>query len=170
MAAPQPRNWIGTRQGAITIVSRGPTNDGKRESGSIWIGQCDCGRRRLVISRDLRKNKVRTCGNQDCPYRKPRYWGRPREECPNVGGTALQVKSQWRLTLSQAEAISSQPCYYCGLPGPNGLDVKRPGLPYTPSNTVPACRACVLAKGQLSYTAFLALIEAIAVHHLGLHS
>jgi 5-methylcytosine-specific restriction endonuclease McrA len=168
MAAPTPRNWIGTRQGAITIVSRGPTNTGGWGSASIWVGQCDCGRRRLVLSRDLRKGKVRTCGHQDCPHRKPRYWGRTREECPHLGGTQLQKDSVWQLTRAKADAIAAQACFYCGRPGPNGLDVRKPGLPYNEHNTLPACRACVLAKGKMSTTEFLQLIEAVAKHHLGL--
>jgi hypothetical protein len=164
MACPTPRNWLGVRQGSIVIVSRGPVNDGSGESGSMWIGQCDCGRRRLVISRDLRKGVVRTCGHQDCPYRKPCYWGRTKE----ASGVPLQTKSVWRLSKRQAEAISEQPCHYCGAPGPSGLDVKRPGLPYTEANTLPACRGCLLAKGKLSAEAFLQLVRRVAVHYLGL--
>jgi hypothetical protein len=54
--------------------------------------------------------------------------------------------------ISEADfkTISNSECYYCGQPGPNGIDRKDNGIGYVSSNCVPCCKHCNYVKGNLS--------------------
>lgn len=52
------------------------------------------------------------------------------------------------------EKLSAQPCHYCGVSGPNGIDRIDSAKGYDPDNCVPACKHCNYVKGNLSLEDF----------------
>lgn len=56
----------------------------------------------------------------------------------------------FELTLEQFTLIISQPCNYCGSPGPNGIDRKNNDDGYTLNNSVPCCFRCNKIKMDYS--------------------
>lgn len=70
------------------------------------------------------------------------------------------------LTEQQQIALITSPCYYCGhQPDPvNGIDRIDSNSGYLPTNTVPACRQCNIAKLTYSVSDFIAWVRRVAAH------
>lgn len=55
---PVAENLTGQRFGMLVALRRAPNQNGR----TCWVCRCDCGNERIVISRDLKRGKVRSCG------------------------------------------------------------------------------------------------------------
>ncbi len=64
------------------------------------------------------------------------------------------------------EALSSKPCHYCGVLGPNGIDRVDSSKGYEPSNCVPACKHCNYTKGNLSMVDFKTWTKRFVKFHI----
>lgn len=157
MAKPTVTDRTGMRQGHVTILRRGPSRQGKRGQEAMWVGRCDCGKERLVSTKQLRKGVVRTCGDYKCPYRKP---SRMRQ------GIYPISMIQWSMTPELAEAVKGQNCYVCGAPGPSGIGLIDPKQDYKETNVYPVCRTCALSIGKRPLRDFLSWLLQAARRHL----
>ncbi len=70
----------------------------------------------------------------------------------------------WSLTREQFEHLLSSPCFYCSAPPITGIDRKEPTVGYVLSNCLPCCYVCNRMKSDLTYTAFITRVRAIAEH------
>jgi DNA-directed RNA polymerase subunit RPC12/RpoP len=64
----------------------------------------------------------------------------------------------FELSYDDFEGIVKEQCHYCLLPPTKvemGVDRKDNKLGYLKSNCLPACKWCNMAKGKMTYTAFL---------------
>lgn len=126
------RDWTGTRQGNVTIIGRGPRVHTASDRHSRWVGQCDCGKRRLIRSADLIKGVVKTCGDQHCPYRQ-------------VYGKRKGVQdSTTQMTQQELREALLQPCALCGTQEKENavLGLRKPKLGYVLNNTIVLCGVC----------------------------
>lgn len=91
-------------------------------------------------------------------------------------GHAKAAGRCWTLTRDEAEVLLQSPCFYCAAPPSNTSRKRRPyphnGLDrfdnargYERDNVVPCCRACNLAKRDMSAADFIALARRIARQH-----
>ncbi len=130
----EPRDWTGTRCNHLTIIGRGPTDTTKapRERHSLWVGVCDCGKKRLVRSNELAKGRAKHCGDMRCPYRVGVHTRRAIRAIPI------------ELTQAEAQELRNSPCRCCGNPpGKRGvLRLYKPDLGYTARNTFNLCEYC----------------------------
>jgi hypothetical protein len=106
--------------------------DTTKDRHSLWVGVCDCGKKRLVRSNELIKGKAKHCGEMDCPYR--------------AGVTRKRTHRSVPILLTQAEAqeLRGLPCRCCGNP-PGKRSVLRlynSKIGYTPENTLVLCEFC----------------------------
>ena len=71
-------------------------------------------------------------------------------------------RKRHRIKFNEIEMISenefmeftSQNCYYCGVPGPNGIDRINPDIGYEKDNCVSCCKHCNYVKGNLNIDDF----------------
>ena len=127
------RDWSGERCGNLTIIGRGPVNTNKKDRHSLWVGICDCGRKRLVRSNELIKGTAKTCGDVNCPYRA------------NAALTARMQRGMVpKLTPAETKEVLSLPCRLCGAPPGNRtrLGLYSAKLGYSPGNVFPLCSKC----------------------------
>jgi 5-methylcytosine-specific restriction endonuclease McrA len=90
-----------------------------------------------------------------------REWSRRwRKEKPLVASfsdhksEAVSRGRRWALTFLEFHALRLQNCFYCGKPGPSGLDRKNNRHGYTQKNTVPCCRSCNSKKKDRTLAEF----------------
>lgn len=68
---------------------------------------------------------------------------------------------EYDLTLDQAKALMSLPCFYCTIPECRGLDRLDNKFGHTLSNVVPCCGKCNLILGSVPYVAKLEMRESL---------
>jgi hypothetical protein len=68
------------------------------------------------------------------------------------------------ITEAEFTNISSRPCHYCGVNGPNGIDRADCAKGYEPANCLPCCKHCNYVKGNLSSSDFEAWTERFVNH------
>lgn len=68
---------------------------------------------------------------------------------------------EYDLTLDQAKALMSLPCFYCTVPECRGLDRLDNKFGHTLSNVVPCCGKCNLILGSVPYVAKLEMRESL---------
>ena len=54
-------NEIGNQYGKLKVIDRAP-NRGKRGNDAVWICECACGNKTLVLGRSLRRGATKSCG------------------------------------------------------------------------------------------------------------
>ena len=68
------------------------------------------------------------------------------------------------LSPGHQEQIRNSQCHYCGLSPSLGIDRKDSNVHYTPSNAVPCCFECNIAKSVMNLNEFLQHIKHIKFH------
>ena len=68
------------------------------------------------------------------------------------------------ITEDEFNFLSKNNCYYCGKPGPNGIDRVDNSKGYVTGNCVPCCKHCNYVKGALSVTDFKTWTERFVNH------
>jgi hypothetical protein len=160
----KPRNWIGIKMGHVTVVRDLGESSKDGDHCRLFEGICDCGRARIVKSKQLTKGIVKTCGSRKCPYRKPGgAFGH---------GFSIITGVSWLLTAEESFALRIQPCWYCGTsPKPGhqmGLVRLRDEQPYSVDNCIPCCVTCGNMRGKkMSHDTFLNWVAGIIRHQIG---
>lgn len=90
---------------------------------------------------------------------------RQRYRCYRQGAKRRQFS--FELPEELFRALIHLPCAYCGdKPAVlNGIDRLNSSLGYSPSNVLPCCKTCNMAKGQLSPDQFVLLAKKISNFH-----
>lgn len=133
------RDWTGFRLNNLTIIGRGPINKTGGDHHALWVGLCDCGRKRLVRSNELSKGVkdpeegAHHCGKYDCPYRRG-----------SLAAARAQRGALIKLTHLEAQAALAEPCRLCGAAseGKFSLGLYNPKLGYTQGNVFSLCPLC----------------------------
>lgn len=154
----KPRNWLGVRLHHLTIIQKLPSRRFRTYTTTLWLALCDCGRTREVQGKQMKKDKLRTCGHRKCPYRKP--------SAIKNRNVWIKPKVKWNLSIQEQQALSLQPCHFCGAEGPNGVTLVNTELPYTLSNVVPCCVRCAKWKDKLGIDDFLDTLKYILTFSL----
>ena len=55
-------NEIGNHYGELTVISAASTPNKEIDHHKYWLCQCSCGNYTIVAGKDLRQNKVQSCG------------------------------------------------------------------------------------------------------------
>lgn len=147
----------------------------------FWMRVCDCGTVRSVSIASLRCGKSKSCG---CYHREQVKLSRSSAE--SLGNkaairsykmTAQKRDLPWELTDEFFFALIQNECFYCGAPPSNsfeiyrterqkffysGVDRKNNEEGYTPSNVVPCCKRCNIAKNDRDFDEFLSWAKRVA--------
>lgn len=174
-------NMMGKKVGFLTVV--GLVSTSKRNGvGTVWRCECVCGEFRNVWYDSLKTGSTKSCGCKSVEMRRATV-GRP----PDFAAISRVLRMyKWNakirgleFNLSRETMVSfiKKDCHYCGV-GPsslvkpmnetdgdyayNGIDRMDSNLGYDESNCVTACRHCNLAKHDMPYDTFIALVQRIA--------
>lgn len=110
----------GKKFGKLTVLGR-VEND--RNHRAQWLCQCECGKARVMNSRDLRRIHNPSCGcdihrrETPYPYKHSRLydvWSRMKSRCynpdssdyPNYGGRGISMCDEWRDSFQTFETWS----------------------------------------------------------------
>jgi hypothetical protein len=132
-------DWAGKRVNNLTVIGRGPKNKGSNGRPALWVCMCDCGKKRLASSTELRRGLAKTCGDRRCPYRR-----QVRSRAPIAKGEPIP------LSMFEMDALMSSPCALCGtIDREFGLMVlKNPKRKFGRDNVLMMCRKC---RGLYAY-------------------
>lgn len=134
--------------------------------------RCSCGRERIARATKVRKGIIRVCircaiadgarrGNEK--RKLPALERLLREKWSTYKSNAKRKGLSFALSLSDASALFSRPCEYCGGKG-GGIDRINSECGYTVENSVPCCAKCNYAKRDLTREAFLLWVKDIYEH------
>jgi hypothetical protein len=149
--------------------------------------QCSCGELVTVRCANLRNGITRSCGclaRELASARKRLMPGKAamRTLLFSYKYHATQRNLEFDLTESQFCELTSQVCYYCGIPPLtiqkpssgvggvyvyNGIDRVDSRSGYSLGNCVPCCKRCNTAKSDMSVHNFLDLVRRIYSLHIG---
>ena len=151
-------------------------------SKSLWLFNCDCGKRKVLIGSDVMRDKVKSCGCMITEHarKQGRIVTLPDNNAyknriyRSYASSARKRKYSFNLTKSQFISLISMRCYYCNEEPSNsiregqkelflysGIDRKDNAVGYSEDNCVPCCAVCNKMKMNLSITEFLKQIKKI---------
>lgn len=166
---------IGQRYSKLIVIRQVKSVKGRTQ----WLCKCDCGKFTVVAARSLQYKKTRSCG---CLRGEIRLL--PGSDAAfNHLVSAMKCSAEkrgleWGLTKEEIKALSSQPCYYCGIEPSqvvkgsrlngnyvyNGLDRLDNNKGYISSNVVASCKHCNYSKRARSIDEFKSWIQRIYKH------
>lgn len=177
MSAPRV-DLTGRVFGKLTVLSRAHKNKwGKYH----WLCQCECGGTSTPTRADLVRGRTITCG---CSGRGGVFRYPNREHAARVNWfkkyrvIAKKRGLEWGITEELFMSLISGDCAYCGASpelrpsrwkhgiafAGSGIDRVDNALGYTPSNVVPCCTRCNMAKRHHTFQEFLEHCRAIVSH------
>lgn len=140
--------------GRLLVVAK----DKSTSCGVYWLCLCDCGEKRIMLGRNLRTGKTKSC---NCYQRESasKFHSGPEGECAknqcynNYRHLARARKIKFELTKEQFFKLTKENCFYCGCPPLqsieivsgngaylyNGVDRFDNTKHYTLENCVPSC-------------------------------
>lgn len=176
------KDFSGEKVGMLTIQSFA---NKRNTSGSVWNAVCECGNKKEIASREIRRAKKRgymtSCG--ECE-------GSPiiSKKNPNKAafahlyniykGGAKRRNLSFNLNWDEFHELTSKDCFYCGQePNQkcynssrvayhtyNGIDRVDSSIGYVKENCVPCCGTCNLMKSDMSVVEFYNHLEKILKH------
>ena len=166
----------GQRYGKLVVIEYAGPRFIYGKKRTLWLCRCDCGNEVAHLAKRLIQGGARSCGCAGDGKRKsPSPPGR-QDRVRNVVHRNYMHGARrrglcWELTDGDFDRLTSQPCFYCGLPPSlvramegfpsftyTGIDRMDNDLGYTPENTVPCCTTCNMMKGTTPFGEFMAWI------------
>jgi len=170
----------GQRFERLFVISR---SENSKSGASKWNCICDCGKKTIVDSHNLRRGSTRSCGCLDTHGRftdetmssKNMLYNRYKKTCAKSRGHLFSIGFEEFITIVQRS------CYYCGSPPLrycivksarkgfyyNGLDRVNNNIGYQIDNVVPCCKDCNYAKTDRTKKDFIEWVNQ-CFHHLSL--
>lgn len=148
----------------------------------LWDCLCDCGNSIAVISSNLIRNKVKSCG---CyikfifkEKRLPEGEASFNRKYADYKRKAENRNIAFELSKEEFKKFTQQKCHYCGIEPKNickserntgdfiynGIDRINNKLGYEIENIVPCCKICNMLKKDLDYYIFIAHIKQIVTN------
>lgn len=179
---------IGKKFGYLTVISSiQKYDDLNRKIGKNWLCVCDCGKERIVGTRELIHNITYSCG---CKlyvnvHKNKKYDEEEASFRAKISTYKAQAKNrniEWNLTYDEATVLLKLNCHYCGRK-PNhlynlydgrrkylgkrdkyqikysGIDRINSNIGYVKNNVVSCCKICNFAKNDLPYDEFITWIN-----------
>lgn len=160
-----------------------------KRQGAYWLCRCDCGAERIVLGRDLRTGKSRSCGCLHHEELKNRVSGVPGEcafnQCFNTYKRNASKKRYNRqrtlifeLDAEQFRRLTQSNCFYCDAPPSqiqkvpsgngdyvyNGIDRIDSSKGYILENCVPCCGVHNRMKLDMSTDEFISACRSVVNH------
>lgn len=153
--------------------------DGRRRVH--WLCNCKCGNQLWIISSNINRQKVKSCGclRQD---KKVNRFGLATQNklYSNYRSRAKRKNIEFSISKKDFLMLTKEVCYYCGKhPSSvlksdcnngdlvyNGIDRLKNSLGYILDNCVSCCSRCNIAKNKLSESEFLLMIKEIYMNRI----
>lgn len=166
---------VGNRYGKLVVLRYFGVD---KNQHAMWECLCDCGNKKIAKGILLREEKIKSCG---CLRTFPTGVASFNNLFGVYKREAKRRNLIFDLTEKEFKKVTSDNCYYCGLPpstlhqpihcnGPythNGLDRINNLEGYTSENIVPCCVECNYAKGKRTEEEFLYWIERVYSYQQG---
>jgi hypothetical protein len=155
------RDYSGMRFNKLTLLTR--IGDGGPGKGALWLAECQCGRTRELVGKDVARGKIRSCGKCRGELDKPAERPRPRTAAERrsyylAARKAVREGSKWALTYSEFKEIADRGCLICR-EAPLVPLMWDPVGGYSPGNVTLLCRICNRHRGNSNLRDFLEYIE-----------
>lgn len=164
------RELIGQRFGTLTVTGLA----GKKDRHVFWEVTCDCGEVHYRPTQSL-LDAAKSCR---CHRKLGHGEAAKRSLFHTYRRHARKRGLTFDLTLEQFAGLTTQPCFWCGLPPAqvhrrpgcfgdytyNGLDRKDNALGYTPTNSAPCCWECNRIKRACPLDVFEKWVARLAKH------
>lgn len=170
----------GQRYGMLVVTEQAETILVNGKYKAHWLCRCDCGNETAVWSWSLGSGYTKSCGclklkgnggNRLAPGRSA------RNKVLRIYKRNAQDRGHcWQLTDEDFDRLTSQPCFYCGLPpssvrmergGPftyNGIDRMENSAGYIAENCVSCCKTCNRAKRAMPFDEWITWIARLTEH------
>lgn len=172
-------NILGKRFGMLVTLT--PTSE-KRYGSIVWQCQCDCGNTCLVTASQLTQNRTKSCGCLKASLKRPKGLAAAQSVYNRYKKSAEYHDRSFDISFETFLQLTQQNCFYCGDPPNqlshtsnqrkfnglytfNGLDRVDNSLGYTIDNVVTCCRACNIAKAQMTQQEYIDRCIKIANRH-----
>jgi len=173
-------NLIGHKFGKLVVTSFSHV----KNTNSYWKCKCDCGNLCTKSGNAMKTGNVRSCGCLKVSKRPKGETGL-RILFNTYYSRARSRNIVFNLSLEDVKNITSQNCFYCGVPPQfiassklvksvnfknynqyiyNGIDRIDSTRGYTKDNVVPCCKWCNIAKNNKSISEFKEHIKKIYDH------
>lgn len=173
---------LGQKFGKLTVIEFSHRNN----RHLYWSALCECGKKTIQCTTNLRQGKVISCGCQ-----RNQKSGERLKELPRVkyelGVASFNVlynqyehgakrrNFNWNLDKEQFKILTSGNCWYCDTPPKteisrrgvngnyvyNGIDRLSSKIGYEIDNCVSCCKICNVMKMDTEYKEFLNKIDSI---------
>jgi hypothetical protein len=145
--------------GRLTLLKfTGMNKNNKAE----WLCRCECGNEITIEGKRVKNGNTRSCG---CLWMESISLP-PGEADINAHFLEYRLAAKKRdlsFSINREQFIKlteNACCYYCNRQS-KGIDRVKNKIGYTPSNCVPCCKDCNLAKGTKTTSEFLDMVESI---------
>lgn len=173
------KDMTGQRIGRLVVVAR--DENGDKRNGAKWVCLCDCGNFAVITGGHLRAG-TSSCG---CMAREWAARGAPAPLAlahrihSHTKRGAVGRSIPFALTCEDVNTIINEPCFYCGHPGSNTIEIRGVmrtynGIDridntegYTLENSTPCCKYCNHAKHTMTQTEYINLCRRVAEKHGG---
>ncbi len=176
------RDLTGFVIGRLTVIGISELPPEKSRT-RYWKTKCECGTEKLIRQSRLiaKKKPTLSCGclQREAVARRE-FVENPalRKLYYSYKNSATKLRSiGFHLSLSEAERLFEQNCHYCGVPPQrvfketdkyfytyNGIDRVDNTKPYEPTNVVPCCKDCNLAKHEMTVAQFKDWVKRVYSH------
>jgi len=174
-------NEVGNKHGKLIVLSRHKNHhiNNSHSTRAFWLCKCDCGNKTIVEGTKLRSSHSRSCGCLGSPNKLPKGEAAFNRLIKNLKWAAKKREHIWGLSKEEVRQITSQNCFYCGIPPLqsvvslknssrynddylyNGIDRVDNSRGYILSNCVPCCGKCNRMKFTMSKDDFCFIISRV---------
>jgi hypothetical protein len=171
---------VGQRFSNFIIEAPAPTK--QTECGRTytqWVCHCDCGKRFITTTKQIRKGVQKSCGCTSISHRFKVVTSVDVITTAKINhykSAASRRGLSWLLTYEQFKSLIFKNCVYCGATPytntrtknhavlTNGVDRVMNEFGYDYCNSVTCCEICNRAKAALSLVEFKRWIERLRCH------
>jgi len=145
-------------------LSEFATQSARKDGKTAQCKTCIAAAKKIFYERNREKIKAkRQKSYRENPEKYEAYKNSDSHFLSYNKSNAKKRGYDWLLSDEEALELHYQPCHYCGMKAPGGIDRKHNDEHYTFENCVPCCKICNRAKNSMTYQSFIDWINQIKI-------